>query len=56
MISNMIFEIKHLFWLNTSWSCREESNHYHAQDLVAEKTLSLILIDINSRSEVPASS
>ena len=37
MISDMIFEIEHLFWLNTSWSSGEESNHYHGQDLLAEK-------------------
>ena len=47
----MIFEIEHLFWLNTSWSSGEESNHYHGQDLLAE-TLSVTLNDINSRSEV----
>ena len=52
MISDMIFEIEHLFWLNTSWSSGEESNHYHGQDLLAEKTLSVTLNDINSRSEV----
>ena len=51
MISDMIFEIEHLFWLNTSWSSGEESNHYHGQDLLAE-TLSVTLNDINSRSEV----
>ena len=54
MISDMIFEIEHLFWLNTSWSSGEESNHYHGQDLLAEKTLSVTLNDINSRSEVRA--
>ena len=52
MISDMIFETEHLFWLNTSWSSGEESNHYHGQDLLAEKTLSVTLNDINSRSEV----
>ena len=52
----MIFETEHLFWLNTSWSSGEESNHYHGQDLLAEKTLSITLNDINSRSEVRANS
>ena len=56
MISDMIFEIEHLFWLNTSWSSGEESNHYHGQDILAEKTLSVTLNDINSRSEGQASS
>ena len=27
--SDMIFEIEHLFWQNTSWSSAEESNQYH---------------------------
>ena len=27
--SDMIFEIEHLFWQNTSWSSGEESNQYH---------------------------
>ena len=49
MVSDMILETEHLFWLNTSWSSREESNHYHGQDLLAEKTLSVTLNDINSR-------
>ena len=30
MISgDMVFEIEHLFWQNTSWSSGEESNQYH---------------------------
>ena len=52
MISDMIFGIEHLFWLNTSWSSREESNHYHGQDLLAEKTLSVTLNDINIHTRV----
>ena len=39
VLSDMIFETEHLFWLNTSWSSGEESNHYHGQNLLAEKTL-----------------
>ena len=27
--SDMIFEIEHLFWQNTSWISVEESNQYH---------------------------
>ena len=34
MISNMIFETEHFFWC---WSSGEESNHYHEQNLLAEK-------------------
>ena len=52
----MIFEIEHLFWLNTSWSSGEERNHYHRQNLLAEKTLSVTLNSINRRNEVRASS
>ena len=52
----MIFETEHLFWLNTSWSSGEESNHYHGQNLLAEKTVSVTLNDISSRNEVQASS
>ena len=55
MISDMIFGIELLFWLNTSWSSGEESNHYHGQNLLAEKTLSVTLNDISSRNEVRAS-
>ena len=46
--SDMIFEIEHLFWQNISWSSGEES----IVDLLAEKTLSVTLNDINSRNEV----
>ena len=53
--SDMIFEIEHLFWQNTSWSFGEESNQCHGQDLLAEKALSVTLNDINSRNEVRAS-
>ena len=56
MISNMIFETEHLFWLNTSWGSEEENNHYHGQNLLAEKTLSVTLNDINSHNEVRPSS
>ena len=53
----IIFEIEHsLFWLNTSWSFGEESNQYHAQDLLAEKTLPVTLSNISSCSEVSTSS
>ena len=27
--SDMIFEVEHLFWQNTSWSSGEKSNHDH---------------------------
>ena len=51
--SDMIFEIEHLFWQNTSWSSGEESNQYHGP--TGRKTLSVTLNDINSRNEVRAS-
>ena len=54
MISDMIFETEDPFWLNISWSSGEESNHYHGQKPLAEKTLSLTLNDINSPNEVRA--
>ena len=47
--------IEHIFWhkqINTIWASEEESIQYHGQDLLAEKTLSVTLNDINSRSEV----
>ena len=47
---------EHLLRLNTSWSSGEESNQYHGQDLLAEKSLSVTLNDVNSRSEGQASS
>ena len=49
--SDMIFATEHLFWQSTSWSSREESN---IMDLLAEKTLSVTLNDINSHNEVRA--
>ena len=55
MTSDMIFEIEHLFWLDTSWSSGEENNHYHGEDLLVEKILSVTLNNVNSRSEVQAS-
>ena len=48
----MIFELNTSFDINTSWDSEEESIQYHGQDLLAEKTLSVTLNDINSRSEV----
>ena len=53
----MVFEMEHLlFWVNTSWSPGEESNQYHAQDLLAEKTLSITLNYTNTCSKFRASS
>ena len=49
----MIFEIEHLFGsVDTSWTSGEEGNQYHRRDLLAEKTPSVTLNDINSRNEV----
>ena len=56
MISDMIFEIEHLFWLNTGWSSGEESDQCPGQNLLAEKTLRVTLNDISSHNEVWANS
>ena len=48
----IIFELNTSFDINTSRDSEEESIQYHGQDLLAEKTLSVTLNDINSRSEV----
>ena len=48
----IIFELNTSFDINTSRDPEEESIQYHGQDLLAEKTLSVTLNDINSRSEV----
>ena len=52
MISDMIFEIKHLFYDYITVGAHQ----YHGQDLLAEKTMSVTLNDINSRNEDRASS
>ena len=52
--SDMIFEIEHFFWQNTSWSSGEESNQYHGA--TGRKNPECNSNDINSSDEVRASS
>ena len=54
-LRDMIFELNTSFDINTCWGSEEESIQYQRQDLLAEKTLSVTLNDINSRNQVRAS-
>ena len=53
----MIFELNTSFpfGINNNGDTGEESIQYHGQDLLAEKTLNVILNDISSRNEVRTS-
>ena len=53
--SDMIFEIEHLFWQNTTWNSGEESKQYHGPTLKKTPECNSKRYE-NSRKEVWASS